>query len=29
MRDFIAVDAMRLIAKDLLDSTATEGSLQQ
>lgn len=29
MHDFITVDTMRLIAKDQLDSTATEGSVQQ
>ena len=29
MHDFIAVNAMRLIAKDQLDPTPTEGSVQQ
>lgn len=29
MHDFITVDTMRPIAKDQLDSTATEGSVQQ
>jgi hypothetical protein len=29
MHDFIGVDAMNMIAKDRLDSTATEGSVQQ
>ena len=29
MHDFIAVDAMRLIAKDQLDPTSTAGSVQQ
>jgi hypothetical protein len=29
MHDLITVDGIRLIAKDPLDSTATEGSVQQ